>query len=264
MNWLKKIYLWTFFFIGVPTCVGCGEPLDNPYSPICPSCAEAYAQTKTERCSRCNKLLYNCNCTNEYLANHFIKKHFKVFRYQNREENTVANSLIYSLKLDNRMDVVDFLCDELAESIADFVRGEKAIVFTNVPRRRKSTLKYGMDHAQELAKGLARRFGAEYRDILISRAKTPQKRLRGVARKTNASFDYKSRRPQSLEGKTVVIVDDVVTTGSSIANAGALIRALGAKKIVAASLAATYKDAPDALRKAELEMRRKRKKKRRR
>jgi len=183
------------------------------------------------------------------LKNHFVKSHFKVFRYENREENDVANELIYSLKRDNRADVVEFLASELAESLRTFIENETAVIFTNVPRRRSAIIKYGMDHAKDLSRALARCFNREYESILISKSKASQKSTRGKERITNVLFKIKGRNPKNLKGKTVVIVDDIVTTGASAGTAAALIRSLGAKKIVVASVAATYKDTPSPIRK---------------
>ena len=250
----QKLYKWTLFLLGVPTCVGCDERLVDPYSPICPECLRRYRETKTSNCSQCGRLLHKCSCTNEYLSTHFVKQHFKVFRYQNREENEVANALIYSLKKDNRADVLEFLRDELAASLSDFIDANEDVLFTNVPRRRKAIIKYGMDHAQDLARSLAKHFGCEYRSILASKSKLAQKKTHGQERIDNVIFDFKERNPETLKGRTVVIVDDIVTTGASVATAGALLRSLGAKKIVAASIAATYRDIESPLRKAEMKL----------
>ena len=247
MTKLKKIYKWTLFLFGVPTCVGCGERLDNPWSPICPDCKRSYNEVKTANCSQCAKPLHRCSCVGEYLEAHFIKYHFKVFRYQNREENIVANNLLYSMKRDNRADVREFLADELADALRDFLLDRNDVIFTNVPRRREAIVEFGMDHAADLAKLLARHFGCEYRSLLVSKSEQAQKTTHGKEREKNVIFDIKGRNPISLKGKTVIIVDDIVTTGASAATAGALIRSLGAKDIVVASLAETYKDKPSPL-----------------
>ena len=248
----QKIYKWTLFLLGAPRCVGCEERLANPYSPLCPNCLNKYKRVKTANCSLCGKLLHNCSCTNEYLSAHFVKEHFKVFRYENREENAAANALIYSMKCDNRADVLEFVAEEVAGTISDFIAQNSDIIFTNVPRRKSAMVKYGVDQAKDLARALSRRFNCEYRSILVSKSKRAQKEAHASERIANVAFDYK-KNAKTLKGKTVIIVDDVVTTGASIATAASLIRALGAKKIAAASIAATYKDEESALCKAQLD-----------
>ena len=57
----------------------------------------------------------------------------------------------------------------------------------------------------------------------------------------NARFDYLNKRID-LSGKTMVIVDDIVTTGASVSVAATLLKGAGAKRIIAASLAIAYND----------------------
>ena len=249
----KKIFRYALFHFGVPKCVECEDFLSTPFMPICPDCLEKYNRIKTANCSQCTKLLHECSCVNEYLESHFIKQHFKVLRYESREENSVANELIFSLKMENRADVREFIASEMAMTLEDFVGGRDDIIFTNVPRRRAAIINYGMDHAGDVARLLAKHFHCQYRSILFSKSATPQKATRGAERESNVDFGIRAISNKPLNGKTVVIVDDIVTTGASVATAGALIRSLGAKNIVAASFAATYKDKPQALRVAELE-----------
>ena len=91
-----------------------------------------------------------------------------------------------------------------------------------------------------LAKLLAEQFGAKYEKILVSEVKTEQKKLHGESRKENAQFSVINEI--DLKGKNVIIIDDIVTTGSSMGAAAMLIHGLGAKRIFGAALGIAYKD----------------------
>lgn len=225
--------------ISVPKCVCCKERLDFPNYVFCPKCSAEYKENKARNCGICAKPLYDCDCTNHYLEAHFIKRLFKVFRYKQRDENRAANSLIYSLKRDNREDVLAFAADELCAAMSASVTSDE-VIFTNVPRRRAAIVKYGIDHSADLARRIAKRLGKKYLPLLASKSKVEQKALRGADRLRNADFYVK--RKLDLTGKTVIIVDDIVTTGASMASAAMLIRGLGAKKIWGAALATAYRD----------------------
>ncbi len=233
---IKKIA----FLISVPKCVGCKTRLQNEGSPLCPSCLEEYENTKQRNCSVCAKELSHCNCSNKYLESHYVKNIVKVFRYLPNEESA-ANNLIYSLKRDNRKDVLNFLSDELSDAIFNSYKNTDKFIFTNVPRRSEAIRKYGIDHSKLLAKALAKRCGGKYIQLLRSNAKTAQKKLLANERINNAKFDYRLRKP-SLKGITVVLVDDIVTTGASMGACAMLLRGLGAKKIIGASISIAYKD----------------------
>ena len=152
-----------------------------------------------------------------------------------------SNNLIYSLKRDNRKDVLEFLTKELCDAIKNSVDNPADIIFTNVPRRRESIRKYGMDHASLLAKFVAKHFSAQYYQPLISKSKYEQKHMSREERLKNASFRLK-RRSKDLNGKTVILIDDIVTTGSSMGVCAMLLRALGAKQIIGAVISIAYKD----------------------
>jgi len=228
------------YYLSVPKCVGCGTRLSINEGPLCNSCLKEYENVKERNCSVCAKRLENCTCSNKYLEAHYVRKLVKVYRYVHRDD-LPSNRLIYSLKRDNRKDVLDFLSDELAAALSNSVNNIDKCVFVNVPRRRETALKYGIDHAQLLAKSLAKRFSATYYQPIISKTKKAQKKTVGSERIKNAEFKLK-KSAKSLSGKTVIIVDDIVTTGASMGACASLIRALGTKKILGAAVSVAYKD----------------------
>ena len=154
-----------------------------------------------------------------------------------------SNYLIYSLKQDNRKDVIEFLADEMVGALKNCIdfSGGKYII-TSVPRRRKAILNFGFDHAKVLAESVADLLELEYMPLLISKSKKAQKSVIGEARFSNAQFDYKSKKDISLNGYTVIIVDDIITTGASMSSCAMLIKAYKPTKVIGAALGIAYKD----------------------
>lgn len=226
--------------ISVPKCVSCKEKLSYGQKALCTACASSYDEICTRNCSHCAKVLRECSCSMPYLESHYIKRLVKVFRYQNREENASANALIYSLKKDNRSDVLDFCAEEIISAFSASDIDPSQCVITNVPRRRSQIVLYGIDHAQLLAEKIANKTGATYMKLLRSNVKTAQKELYGKDRESN--IDFEIINDVDLSDKTVIIVDDIVTTGSSMGGAAMLIRGLGTKRIMGATLAIAYKE----------------------
>ncbi len=228
------------FALSVPKCVCCGERLDYGQNALCPKCFAEFNDFKARNCSNCAKELFRCSCTNSFLSAHYIKKTVKCFRYLSREERTSANALIYSLKRDNRRDVLLRCAGELAEAIKNSIPNPEEYIFTNIPRRKAAIIEYGIDHSKLLAEELSKRFGAKYIPLLTSNARKAQKSLDRTERFNNLDFEIKQEL--DLSGKSVIIVDDIITSGASMAAAAALIRSMGCKYIVAASLGIAYKD----------------------
>ena len=236
----KNIMDRVLFALSVPKCVCCKTRLDYGENALCLKCSAEFEQFKTRNCSRCARKLNMCSCSNDFLDAHYIKRTIKCFRYLNRNDATPGNALIYSLKRDNRSDVLKKCADELEYAIRNSVSDPGGYIFTNVPRRKSAIIEHGIDHSELLARELAKRFDAEYISLLKSNAKKTQKSLETADRFKNADF-YISKNID-LTGRAVLLVDDIITSGASMSKAASLIRSLGSREINAVSLAIAYKD----------------------
>ena len=236
----KEFIRRTMFYLTVPKCVGCGERLKINEMAICSSCMKSHIELKTRDCSRCFNTYDKCACSNKFLKQHKVNRVIKIFRYIKQEEGSPSNNLIYTLKRNNRRDVVDFLSDELVKSIKFSLPNFKDFIITNVPRRPSAIIKYGYDHAAVLAKAIARKLGIEYKSLLKSKTKSAQKKLTYTERHNNARVVPKGRF--DLKGKRIIILDDVVTTGSSLSSVADALKRLGVKEFVGASISVAYKD----------------------
>ena len=236
----KVVLDYLLFLLSVPKCVSCREKLGFNIKALCPKCSAKFEEIKNRNCSKCSKVLSECSCTTHFLSTHFVKGVIKCFRYDVREDNLPANSLIYSLKHDNRDDVLSKCADELCKAIRNSLSPDETYVITNVPRRRRAVVEYGIDHSALLAKSVAKRLGVRYVCLLKSKTKREQKTLTFEERLKNVEFKLVSK--EDLKGKSVIIVDDIITTGASVSSAATLIRALGTRSIYASALAIAYKD----------------------
>ena len=99
------------------------------------------------------------------------------------------------------------------------------------PRRRRDR---GFDQAQLLARAVARRLGLPARATLRRTSSTPQTGLDARARHLGPAFRALRPSPGS-----VVLVDDVVTTGATLEAAASALRAAGATTVIGVTAAAT-------------------------
>lgn len=90
-----------------------------------------------------------------------------------------------------------------------------------------------------LADALARRLGLEARGDSLRRARaTPsQTRLSAAARRANVRGAFEVARPAWVRGRSVLLVDDVMTTGATLHEAAACLKRAGAWRVWAVAVA---------------------------
>jgi predicted amidophosphoribosyltransferase len=101
---------------------------------------------------------------------------------------------------------------------------------TTVARRRQR----GFDHAELLARSVARGLSVPARSLLRREPGPPQTGLAAAARRRGPVFAAARRASRS-----VLLVDDVATTGATLAAAAAALRGAGAQRVVAVTAART-------------------------
>lgn len=110
-----------------------------------------------------------------------------------------------------------------------------------VCKHKEDWRKHGYDQGQLLAKYLAAELGIPLGHVLEKHRRTKrQHELGGKAREENLVGAY--RAVSSLTGKTVLLVDDIVTTGSTLRECARALYEAGAQKVCAVCAASTMPD----------------------
>ncbi|HEX2120920.1 MAG TPA: ComF family protein [Thermoanaerobaculia bacterium] len=144
--------------------------------------------------------------------------------------------LLHALKFQRH----DFLDDALAALLEETLRARGDLAFdavAGVPMHRAKERKRGYNQAELLARALARRIGVACDMTLLERSheRATQSTLQKQQRAANVRGAF-AASPRA-EGKSVLIVDDICTTGETLrACAGALVRA-GAERVCAVAVA---------------------------
>ena len=112
----------------------------------------------------------------------------------------------------------------------------------------------GFNQAELLARGLVRRLRKEERfhrfQLVASclrriRATLPQVGLSVSARRENVSGVFSVARPEQVRTRTVVLIDDVMTTGATLSACAAALKRAGASRVLALTLARATPQFPD-------------------
>ena len=225
----------------VPKCTSCNKALKTGENVLCAECMRKYQGEKVRDCSYCFSQIHLCSCTPKNFKAAKIHHLFKISRYFANIEDSPTKKLIFSLKKSNLNRVFDFMANELAGRIGQHYGEEVSdIIIVPIPRRRKNVIKYGYDHACELAKRISRKLNCKTVLALKSLTKRDQKGLTGEERRQNIKFTV--RNHSDFRGKRILILDDIVTSGSSMLEAARLIFTMSPKEVDGACFAISYRD----------------------
>jgi ComF family protein len=135
--------------------------------------------------------------------------------------------------------LAELLSDLWAEHAATRLRDLGADVVVPVPLHWRRRWSRGYNQSEALARGLAARLGLPCRPRWLRRARfTPdQSRQTAAARRDNVRSAFWARPRAGLRQRCVLLVDDVLTTGSTASEAARALRAAGAARVVVAVLA---------------------------
>ena len=105
-----------------------------------------------------------------------------------------------------------------------------------VPSSLLRRLDRGYSQCEYLASALAKRLGKRYDARALRRTGSPRRQvgLDEAARRTNVVGTFTCRR--RLSGETVLVIDDVMTTGSTLSECAKVLKESGAGKVWCATL----------------------------
>ncbi|MFZ3301496.1 MAG: ComF family protein [Microgenomates group bacterium] len=177
---------------------------------------------------------YICSdCISQVLDGTFDENNFAVFKYRG-----VIRKVIVSLKYKFAYDV----CDELIEACVNRLKSSKLrnVILVPIPLFWQRENFRGFNQAEILGQKLAEKMRWKFiTDLLIRNKNThPQVGLKGLERHQNLS-DAFSVNPDCVLGTkySVLIFDDVYTTGSTIKEAKKVLEMAGFKNIYSLTIA---------------------------
>ncbi len=229
-----------------PRCAACEDLLDwnitDQAVALCPRCAGRWESEKRQTCEVCAKPVTACDCMPEALEKAKCAAFRKLVYYTSGTRETVQNRVIFRIKnkRDERTPV--FLARELLCALEDVLRtnniDQKDAVLTYIPRAAANKRRYGTDQAEAPAGALSAISGVECRPLLVRKGRRSEQKQLNAAQRARNVRDAFVLSPNALpSGKAVILLDDVVTTGSSMAAGVRLLRRAGAREVFCFAIA---------------------------
>ncbi len=154
-------------------------------------------------------------------------------------EETAREGLL-RLKFQGAAGAAEPLGGLIAQCAAERLSGEFDTV-TWVPVSRKRLRRRGYDQAELLAKSACRRWDTRPVRLLEKIRDNPAQSslTEEAARWENVRGVYRAAEPEVIRGRRVLLVDDICTTGATLAECAGVLRSAGAAEVVCAAVART-------------------------
>ena len=216
-------------------CPVCDRPLPRE-AEICPGCEKArLTYTGGARCEVCGLRLKDCACGERL----FYEKAVFPFHYDGDVRATLRK-----LKFSGRLDLVSPVAREICRAAEERGVLRDADLLCFVPMRRFAQFRRGYNQAAELAAEVGRRTGIPVVPLLWKCQRTaPQHTLRLSRRRGNVlgAFEPVPETEAMIEGRTVLLVDDILTSGNTANEAAKTLLIFGAAQVIILCAAAAKK-----------------------
>ena len=227
-------------FIFPPKCPVCGTLLsDGEY--LCEECLSEFEKEKNLPAPCCKKSNNKCDCRLDMDFNNSIYRNLHLTQYNLKVKNPAGKKMVLYCKDHNTKKAFEFLGKELAKLCRDNLRLKENDCIVYVPRQKKAVKHAGLDQSYYLAVETARGLKLPMYSALVHRKGEVQKKLNITDRIINAASAYDTGKDISqIAGKRVLLIDDIITTGSTMSACAKLLLSYGAVSVVGVSVCRSY------------------------
>lgn len=222
-------------FVLPPHCIICGNYLAPQERIVCDVCWENMSILPSLFCPACKNFLEEGNlfcrvCTER--KNLCAVRSLGVF-------DSYYQKVIHGFKYQQKMTLGQRLGKRLGEKLIDDKLVSRFDCIIPVPLHPARKRERGFNQSQILAQELSEATHIPALKKVLKRTRntkdqtklTPEERIQNV----KGAFDLKD--PETVKGKRIILVDDVITTGATLGECARVLSEAGAKQIMGATIA---------------------------
>ena len=206
--------------------------LDLLFPPRCPFCRALLQDYEKNLCRRCLSTLPSVPEAADSQSFRHIERCISPLYYTGKVRDSLLRYKFGGLRIYAKTYAV--LMAERLEK-----RGLSFDVITWVPLSTKRLLSRGYDQAKLLAVEIAKRRGIPCECLLIKMTDTPPQSGTHSRRERESNIKgvYRPTALSLIQGRNILIVDDIVTTGSTLGECARVLKTAGAKSVSAVTVA---------------------------
>lgn len=213
-------------WVAPPQCVACGRE----GSALCLACSTSEIVPYGQQCWLCNRVSPGARTCNKCRAGGSPR-----FVWITTNYDGAARDLIKVYKFGHQRAAATALSRLMVETLHDFNNPAELAklnyLIVPVPTATSRIRERSFDHSALLARTVGRQLGTEYMSDLGRLGHTRQLGAKRSDRLFQPEGNYFVRAPQAVEGRNILLIDDVVTTGATLKAVTKVLRAAGAKRV---------------------------------
>lgn len=235
-------------------CMVCKNiiPFNEKQTGLCDECIKIFKQPMGHRCKQCNREI----CTEDSLGN---KKEYcdiciKILSKKVYEDSKFYFTKNYSIFIYNdatKISIFDFKYNKNLSTLYGFEtllnKGIEKIQLPSIdiiipaPLHRKKQKKRGFNQATLFSKIVSNIIGVKYNDKILVRSKNTSVQSNKPIKERYENLDncFKVLKPDYIKNKTILLVDDIYTSGSTINTCSKELVKNGAKEVFSLTMSIT-------------------------
>ena len=216
-------------------CILCGKLCIDEY--FCDKCKGKLSPFAVKLCPKCGAPLKYCNCKFYFYYFDKISCSFPNEDY--------SKECFYRFKFNSDMSAGNYFAEFMSESVKKAFDTDSIDFITYIPMHIIKRLDRGYNQSKYLAKIISKNTKIPFKSIFIQpkKHKTQHKQNDINDRFLNVKGRYKINPAINIKDKTVLIIDDIITTGATLSECARLLKLKGAKTVFCATALKTlYKE----------------------
>ena len=199
---------------------------------LCASCAEDAIPEQISRCYLCNKITLQHRVCASCGSRSRLRRVWWLGAY--RDE---LKQLVRAMKYE-RSRAAARECGALLAEVIGYIPHD--VLITHLPTASQRIRQRGFDQAALIAESVASSLGCTYTPLLSRTTQVDQIGKNRIERQKQMRESFACYETDKVTGKTILLIDDVITTGASIEAAASVLRRSGAAHVDAAVIARHY------------------------